>query len=248
MKLFAGGLLVLAAVVYVVCRLVGGGHGGWGYVQAAAEASMVGGLADWFAVTALFRHPLGLPIPHTAIIPRKKDQIGAALADFVQELPHHRDRRRAHHGGAAAAARGGVAGDAGARRAARRRAERRGERPRRGAGGQRAARRGRGIRGQAAARAGRGPACWPGCWTRSATRAAPEGARRGAARADALPRRQPGGVPRPDRRGVAGVGARLGGPAGCSTGASGCCSPSSPTSPPTRSTSCGSPSTPSSGR
>jgi uncharacterized membrane-anchored protein YjiN (DUF445 family) len=57
----------------------------WGYVQAAAEASMVGGLADWFAVTALFRHPLGIPIPHTAIIPRKKDQLGAALGSFVQE-------------------------------------------------------------------------------------------------------------------------------------------------------------------
>jgi uncharacterized membrane-anchored protein YjiN (DUF445 family) len=54
-------------------------------VQAAAEASMVGGLADWFAVTALFRHPLGIPIPHTAIIPRKKDQIGSALATFVQQ-------------------------------------------------------------------------------------------------------------------------------------------------------------------
>jgi uncharacterized membrane-anchored protein YjiN (DUF445 family) len=60
-------------------------HGVWGYVQAAAEASMVGGLADWFAVTALFRHPLRLPIPHTAIIPRKKDQIGEGLADFVSD-------------------------------------------------------------------------------------------------------------------------------------------------------------------
>ena len=74
----------MAAVVYVVCRKLGDGHGGWGYLQAAAEASMVGGLADWFAVTALFRHPLGLPIPHTAIIPRKKDQIGDGLAGFVQ--------------------------------------------------------------------------------------------------------------------------------------------------------------------
>jgi uncharacterized membrane-anchored protein YjiN (DUF445 family) len=85
MKLVAGGLLVLAAIVYVVCRAVGDGHGAWGYVQAAAEASMVGGLADWFAVTALFRHPLRIPIPHTAIIPRKKDQIGAGLAGFVNE-------------------------------------------------------------------------------------------------------------------------------------------------------------------
>jgi len=46
---------------------------------------MVGGLADWFAVTALFRYPLGIPIPHTAIIPRKKDQIGESLASFVQQ-------------------------------------------------------------------------------------------------------------------------------------------------------------------
>jgi uncharacterized membrane-anchored protein YjiN (DUF445 family) len=86
MKLTAGGLLVLAAAVYALALSVGDGAGGWGYVQAAAEASMVGGLADWFAVTALFRHPLRLPIPHTAIIPRKKDQIGAGLADFVS---HH---------------------------------------------------------------------------------------------------------------------------------------------------------------
>ena len=85
MKLVAGSLLLFAAAVYVLCRAVGHGHGGWGYLQAAAEASMVGGLADWFAVTALFRHPLRLPIPHTAIIPNKKDQIGAGLAAFVRE-------------------------------------------------------------------------------------------------------------------------------------------------------------------
>ncbi|MDT4916272.1 MAG: hypothetical protein QOI15_696 [Pseudonocardiales bacterium] len=85
MKAFAGGLLLLAAIVYVLCRALTDGDGGWGYVEAAAEASMVGGLADWFAVTALFRHPLRLPIPHTAIIPAKKDQIGAGLAGFVQE-------------------------------------------------------------------------------------------------------------------------------------------------------------------
>ena len=85
MKLVAASLLVGAAVIYIVCRTVGDGHGAWGYVQAAAEASMVGGLADWFAVTALFRHPLRLPIPHTAIIPRKKDQIGEGLAEFVSD-------------------------------------------------------------------------------------------------------------------------------------------------------------------
>jgi uncharacterized membrane-anchored protein YjiN (DUF445 family) len=85
MKATAASFLVIAAVVFVLCRLLTDGHGFWGYLQAAAEASMVGGLADWFAVTALFRHPLRLPIPHTAIIPRKKDQIGAGLAGFVSE-------------------------------------------------------------------------------------------------------------------------------------------------------------------
>ncbi|MGN6607016.1 MAG: DUF445 domain-containing protein [Jatrophihabitans sp.] len=85
MKATAAGLLVLAAVVYAVCHWVGHSRGAWGYLEAAAEASMVGGLADWFAVTALFRHPLALPIPHTAIIPRKKDQIGESLAEFVSD-------------------------------------------------------------------------------------------------------------------------------------------------------------------
>jgi len=85
MKAIAAGLLVVAAIVYVLCRTLAHGHGVWGYVQAAAEASMVGGLADWFAVTALFRHPMGLPIPHTAIIPRKKDEIGEGLAGFISE-------------------------------------------------------------------------------------------------------------------------------------------------------------------
>ncbi|MEO6886662.1 MAG: DUF445 domain-containing protein [Jatrophihabitantaceae bacterium] len=85
MKVIAGGLLVAAAIVFIVCRTIGDGHGLWGYVQAGAEASMVGGLADWFAVTALFRHPLRLPIPHTAIIPHKKDQIGEGLAGFVSD-------------------------------------------------------------------------------------------------------------------------------------------------------------------
>jgi uncharacterized membrane-anchored protein YjiN (DUF445 family) len=85
MKVIAAGLLVLALVVYIVARVIGDGSGGWGYIEAAAEASMVGGLADWFAVTALFRYPLGLRIPHTAIIPNKKDQIGAGLAGFVHD-------------------------------------------------------------------------------------------------------------------------------------------------------------------
>ncbi|MGY2064642.1 DUF445 domain-containing protein [Blastococcus sp. SYSU DS0619] len=86
MKRLATGLFLLAAAVFLACVLVGEDAGAWiGYVRATAEASMVGALADWFAVTALFRHPLRLPIPHTAIIPRKKDQIGESLGAFVQE-------------------------------------------------------------------------------------------------------------------------------------------------------------------
>ncbi|MBI5090045.1 MAG: DUF445 domain-containing protein [Actinobacteria bacterium] len=84
MKVLATGLLVVVTLVFVVARR-GDGDGWAGYVEAFAEAAMVGALADWFAVTALFRHPLGLPIPHTAIIPRRKDQIGASLGEFVQE-------------------------------------------------------------------------------------------------------------------------------------------------------------------
>ncbi|MFI0238967.1 DUF445 domain-containing protein [Streptomyces sp. NPDC016845] len=87
MKLTATGLLVLVALVYVLTTWAGhSGAGAWtGYVAAAAEAGMVGALADWFAVTALFRHPLGIPIPHTAIIPKKKDQLGVSLGEFVGE-------------------------------------------------------------------------------------------------------------------------------------------------------------------
>jgi uncharacterized membrane-anchored protein YjiN (DUF445 family) len=85
MKTVATGFLALATVVYLLARWQESrGAGDWvGYVRAASEAGMVGAIADWFAVTALFRHPLGLPIPHTAIIPRKKDQLGASLGEFV---------------------------------------------------------------------------------------------------------------------------------------------------------------------
>ncbi|HQV92205.1 MAG TPA: DUF445 family protein, partial [Phycicoccus sp.] len=73
MRLVAVSLLVLAAVIYLVT--LGFDHSGvWGYVNTGAEAAMVGALADWFAVTALFKHPLGLPIPHTAIIPKRKNE------------------------------------------------------------------------------------------------------------------------------------------------------------------------------
>lgn len=84
MRLVALSLLLLAAVVFVATLRLD--HGGvWGYVNTAAEAAMVGALADWFAVTALFRHPLGLPVPHTAIIPRRKNEIGRNLQEFVTE-------------------------------------------------------------------------------------------------------------------------------------------------------------------
>ncbi|WP_196217867.1 DUF445 domain-containing protein [Streptomyces blattellae] len=87
MKLTATGLLLFVALVYVLAEWAAGeGAGSWAkYVAAAAEAGMVGALADWFAVTALFRRPLGLPIPHTAIIPTKKDQLGVSLGEFVGE-------------------------------------------------------------------------------------------------------------------------------------------------------------------
>ncbi|MFM7028612.1 MAG: DUF445 domain-containing protein [Chakrabartia sp.] len=85
MKRRATGLLLAMAALFLSVRLIGPVHPSIGFIKAFAEAAMVGGLADWFAVTALFRHPLGLPIPHTAIIPRKKDRIGDALATFLRE-------------------------------------------------------------------------------------------------------------------------------------------------------------------
>jgi uncharacterized membrane-anchored protein YjiN (DUF445 family) len=87
MKVVATSFLVGATVIFLVCTWAQS-HGAapWvGYVRAAAEAGMVGALADWFAVTALFKHPLGIPIPHTAIIKRKKDQLGEGLGTFVRE-------------------------------------------------------------------------------------------------------------------------------------------------------------------
>jgi uncharacterized membrane-anchored protein YjiN (DUF445 family) len=83
MRALALSLLVLAAVIYVLTRH----HDtGWlGYVNAGSEAAMVGAIADWFAVTALFRHPLGLPIPHTAIIPNRKESLGESLQEFVAD-------------------------------------------------------------------------------------------------------------------------------------------------------------------
>lgn len=85
MRWIATGMLAAMAAVFMAARWIGPVHPLIGYVRAFAEAAMVGGLADWFAVTALFRHPLGLPIPHTAIIPRNKDRIGATLAAFLRD-------------------------------------------------------------------------------------------------------------------------------------------------------------------
>jgi uncharacterized membrane-anchored protein YjiN (DUF445 family) len=85
MKIAATSMLVVMACIYMTSRLFLEVHPAVGFVKAFAEAAMVGGLADWFAVTALFRHPLGLPIPHTAIIPRNKDRIGDTLAQFVKD-------------------------------------------------------------------------------------------------------------------------------------------------------------------
>ncbi len=83
MKHIALGLLAAASALYIAATLADGRHPAWGYIAAFAEAAMVGALADWFAVVALFRHPLGLPIPHTAIIPANKARIGAKLAGFI---------------------------------------------------------------------------------------------------------------------------------------------------------------------
>jgi len=80
MRAVALSLLVLAALVFIATR---NRDGAWGFVNTTAEAAMVGALADWFAVTALFRHPLGIPIPHTAIIPTRKDTLGQSLEEFV---------------------------------------------------------------------------------------------------------------------------------------------------------------------
>jgi uncharacterized membrane-anchored protein YjiN (DUF445 family) len=84
MKLLATALLAAMAALYVLSRILEPRYPVLGFARALAEAAMVGAIADWFAVTALFRHPLGLPLPHTAIIARNKDRIGENLAKFVE--------------------------------------------------------------------------------------------------------------------------------------------------------------------
>lgn len=85
MRLVATAMLVLMGAIFVLSGRFLDAHPAWGFVHAFAEAAMVGGLADWFAVTALFRRPLGLPIPHTAIIPENKDRIADTMAGFLRD-------------------------------------------------------------------------------------------------------------------------------------------------------------------
>jgi uncharacterized membrane-anchored protein YjiN (DUF445 family) len=84
MRRRATGLLGVAAIVFLVALFFEPSYPWVGFIRATAEASLVGGLADWFAVTAIFRRPLGLPIPHTAIVPTQKDRIGRTLGNFLQ--------------------------------------------------------------------------------------------------------------------------------------------------------------------
>jgi uncharacterized membrane-anchored protein YjiN (DUF445 family) len=96
MRMAATLMLVAMAGLFAIAFTQEDVHPAWGYVLAFAEAAMVGGLADWFAVTALFRHPMGIPIPHTAIIPQKKDRIAETMAGFLQAnflTPHVVARR-----------------------------------------------------------------------------------------------------------------------------------------------------------
>jgi uncharacterized membrane-anchored protein YjiN (DUF445 family) len=85
MRTLATAMLAGMAAIFIATMRLDHLHPAWGFVRAFAEAGLVGGIADWFAVTALFRHPLGLPIPHTAIIPRNKDRIGDTLAQFLKD-------------------------------------------------------------------------------------------------------------------------------------------------------------------
>ena len=107
MKRRATLLLVAATVLFIVTRALESRFPWLGIVGATAEAAMVGGLADWFAVTALFRHPLGIPIPHTAIVPARKDRVGRTLGAFVQrnflsrDVIEHRLRSSRSAGGIA---------------------------------------------------------------------------------------------------------------------------------------------------
>lgn len=106
MRLTATLMLVVMAAIFLTALQFEGAHPAWGYVLAFSEAAMVGGMADWFAVTALFRHPMGLPIPHTAIIPKNKDRIADTMAQFLRNnfLTPQVVARRVHDINAAEAA------------------------------------------------------------------------------------------------------------------------------------------------
>ena len=210
MKVVATGMLVAAAVVYVVARTADSDAAWIGYVVAAAEAAMVGALADWFAVTALFRHPLGIPIPHTAIIPRRKDQIGRSLGEFVEQnfLTHDVLGERladARHRAASRHLAGATRQRPACRRRPRRRVARhaRGARRRRGAGRARARHRvaGPGHAGGTDVRAG--DRSRHGRWS------PPAPARRRARRARRVHGGQPDHVPPAPRDGVAVVDPRV---------------------------------------
>ena len=84
MRITATLMLVLMAGLFILSKQYLAVHPSWGYLHAFSEAAMVGGIADWFAVTALFRHPMGIPIPHTAIIPNNKDRIADTMAQFLR--------------------------------------------------------------------------------------------------------------------------------------------------------------------
>ena len=240
MKAFATGLLVLAAVVYLVARANEDDGAAWvGYVRAFAEAAMVGALADWFAVTALFRYPLGLPIPHTAIIPKRKDQIGRSLGEFVEGNFLTREvlaeRLEGVHAGHRlgqwlavpdhAARASGFAGDAAKGvievlddRDVQSRARRHGR--------------------AAAAPGRRRPAAGEGRRRLGRGRPPPAAARRRAHGRVDVPRREPGHAARPAAAGVAVVGARARSTTASSRRSSTACSTSSPTSPATPTTRC----------
>ena len=206
---------------------------------------MVGALADWFAVTALFRHPLGLPIPHTAIIPRKKDQIGASLGTFVQEnfltrsvveekLDHHRRPRPA----------GRLPRRAGPRRATRRRRRRGGHRADRTAARRGPPARRRRAGGPQAARDPGRAGRWPGCWS-SSSRAT--GTRRCCRRPCAdwpASCRRTGSSSGPSWATPPPRGCPTGSTTGCSTACSPASRASSRRSATIRGTSCGAPTTP----
>ena len=103
-RLFATALLAVMAVIFIGTTWLATPSPYVGAIRAFAEAALVGGLADWFAVTALFRRPLGLPIPHTAIVPSRKNEIGRALARFIRDhfLVREAVARRLHRANLAA--------------------------------------------------------------------------------------------------------------------------------------------------